>query len=589
MKALERCLASCLAVLLAIVAPAHAQGSSDLRVSARLSTGVVKLGSDVHLIVEVEGAQEATIAAAPKVDDLKIGEFSKGMPEESMVIVNGRRQTYSRKLTWVAPIQPLKKGEFTIPSITVHADGRDLATRELELKVVEDLQGEELGIFEIDAPTQVAEGQPFSLELRFGWDAALDQSINYANLSLPWMGELAGLLELDAPASPQGTSIIELQLNSRDRIRAERAGTKSVNGRTFELLRVRKRYLATRPGKLEFATSHLEFGRITGGGSFFFNTRPTEKEAYYKRFPAFDIDVFKLPEKGRPLDFTGAVGRVSAHASADRRDVDVGDSIKLAVEWTGDANLEFFDPPDLAHMDAFKGFRVYGTTDRKAYDRRTVTYDIAPISPDVHSIPPVPLSVFDPTKKSYVTVDTDPIDIRVRPLKNATGLGPEVGASSTELDIRDIHTRPFESREARRPGTSALLGALLGVPLAWLAARTLVRRRGDPDAPIARARRKARKVLARELTGARKASEETRALCRFLAARSGENEEAWLGRDVVAWSRAEHARLAIGADDARALAALFGDLDERTYAGGDEGLGAARVLELADRLAKGGL
>jgi BatD DUF11 like domain len=581
------------AIVLALASSFRAPASPaapqrQARVSARLSTGVVKLGSDVHLIIEVEGVEDAKIGGLPTVDGLKIGAI-EGPSLSMMEEISGGRRVTSRTLAWSALVRPTRKGDFTIPPVTVRADGRDLATRELELRVVEDLQGEELGFFEIDAPAQVADGQPFTIELRFGWDAALDQSINYANLSLPWMGELAGLVELDAPAAPPGTSIIELQLNSHDRIRAERAGTKPANGRTFELLRVRKRYIATRPGKLEFATSHLEFGRITGGSGFFFNSRPAEKETYYKGFPAFDIDVFKLPEKGRPLDFTGAVGRISAHASADRRDVDVGDSIKLAVEWTGDANLEFFDPPDLARMEAFKGFRVYGTTDRKAYDRRTVTYDIAPISADVHAIPSVALPVFDPTKKSYATVDTDPIDIRVRPLKNAAGLGPEIGASSAELDIRDIHTHAASWSEARAPGTKALLAALFGVPVAWLALRTFVRRRGDPDAPSARARRRARKALARELAAARKASEQTRALCRFLAARSGESEEAWLGRDVVAWSRAEHAGLAVGPDEARGLAALFADLDERAYAGGDEGLDAARMIELADRLAKGGL
>ena len=33
------------------------------------------------------------------------------------------------------------------------------------------------------------------------------------------------------------------------------------------------------------------------------------------------------------------------------RDVDAGDSIKLSVEWSGDGNLDFFDPPDLARIE----------------------------------------------------------------------------------------------------------------------------------------------------------------------------------------------------------------------------------------------
>jgi hypothetical protein len=578
--------AASMALALAVtIGAVFAQSASQIRVSARMSSGVVKLGSDVRLIVQLEGANAGTISPPPAVDGLKIGAFGQASTEEQVSIGFGR-QTVTRTFTWRADVNPQRTGDFTIPSITVHADGRDLATRELEFRVVEDLKGEGFGLFEVDVPTQVVEGQPFTLELRFGWDSALDQNLNYANLSLPWLGELAGLVELDAPASAPGASYVELNLNSRERIRAERVGPVTQNGRTFQVLRVRKRYIASRPGKLEFPTSHFEFGQIGERG--FFDTRPPVHDTYFKRFPAFDVEVVKLPEKDRPLDFSGAVGHISAHASADRRDVDAGDSIKLAVEWTGDGNLEFFDPPDPAHIDAFKSFRVYGTTDRKAFDRRTVTYDLAPITADVHTIPPVPLRAYDPTKKAYVTIETDPIEIHVRPLKGASGLEAEPTKTSTELDIRDIQTRAIVGATPR-PGTTWVVAALLGAPLAWLGARTWVRRRGDPDAPRARLRRSARKRFARELAAAKTAREQSRALYRFLAARSGESEEAWLGRDVLAWSRAEHDGVALAPDDARELADVIARLDERTYARGDESLDAAALLETADRAAKGGL
>ena len=44
--------------------------------------------------------------------------------------------------------------------------------------------------------------QPFTLELTFGWDDGLRQRINWANLSLPWWGQLPGALENAAPPFP---------------------------------------------------------------------------------------------------------------------------------------------------------------------------------------------------------------------------------------------------------------------------------------------------------------------------------------------------------------------------------------------------
>jgi len=286
MNALRHSIATLIA-LAALPGAAFAQSQAQLRVSAHMSSGVVKLGSALSLIVDVEGANEATIAPAPHVDGLNIAPF--GDPSTNTFFSIGRGgQTVTHSFTWHAEVAPQKTGAFTIPSITVHADGRDLATRELEFRVVEDIKGEEFGLFEVDVPTQVVEGQPFALELRFGWDSALDQKLNYANLSLPWLGEIAGLVELDAPASAPGASYVELNLNSRERIRAERIGPVTQNGRTFQVLRVRKRYIASRPGKLEFATSHFEFGQIAERNIF--DTRPPVRDTYFKRFPAFDVE-----------------------------------------------------------------------------------------------------------------------------------------------------------------------------------------------------------------------------------------------------------------------------------------------------------
>src|SRR6185436_10278309 len=105
---------------------------------------------------------------------------------------------------------------------------------ELSLKVVDDLKGEELGYFRIDAPAQIVEGQPFVLEMRFGYDKALGEigeKVNYLNLMLPWLDQLPGLLELDPPAPTAGAGIVSpIGLNQRGTTRAERIASVTENG-----------------------------------------------------------------------------------------------------------------------------------------------------------------------------------------------------------------------------------------------------------------------------------------------------------------------------------------------------------------------
>ncbi len=578
---------------IALSALASAQRAPEVK--ARFDPGVVKLGSAAHLFVEVENAQTGDIPALPQVQGLRFGAIGPFGTSSYTEIVNGRVSSRF-SITWRIPVQPLEKGEFAVPPFTVRADGRDLTTRELRLRVVEDLKGEELGLLEIDAPKEVWQGQPFIVEIRVGFEAGISGRLNYYNLVLPWLDELGGLVELDGPPIPTGKSPGKIYLNSRHGLEVESHGQRKVGESTFLLMRVRKRFVATRSGTLTFPTSHFEFGRKQDSLTSIFN-RGGEEFVYYKRSPPFDVLVKPVPEEERPLDWSGAVGHVEVNAIADRRDVVAGDSIKLTVEWTGDANLEFFDEPDPARLDAFRSFRVYGTQDRKTWDRRSVTYDLAPIDPAVTEIPGVPLSVFDTRSGRYAIVSTKPIPIRVRPLEGATGLAAAATAGGTTVDLRDIQTRDAGGGDlAARvaPAGRMLAGLTVAIVAGWLALRAWVRRRGDPDAPRARARRRARRELERALRTARTPAEQARAVHAFLAARTGETPEAWTGRDPVRWSSAhpeDAPKLELNA--AQELAGLFARLDAAIWggaAGGNDGKVEDReVLALADRVAAGGL
>jgi hypothetical protein len=545
---------------------------------------VAKLGSTVSVEVVVAGVKDARLADVPRVDGLAV----EGVAGPSVSVSqewSNRRRTISRSISWKVVLRPAAVGEYTIPPMRLTVDGGDLFTRELTLKVVADMHGMELGYLELaERPERVHEGQPFVVDLRLGWDLGIDQKVNMANLVLPWWGELPGTLEVDSPTAATRSKLIQVNLNSSGRIDVRDLGRQEVRGRPFRVLQLRRTFVATRPGPLSFPESFLEFGFV---GSGFFDTR---KETYHVGFPAFELEVAPLPEEGRPLDFSGAVGSVRALASVDRRDVDAGDSIKLSVEWFGDANLEFVEPPDPSRMEAFDRFRLYGTTDRFSGDRRRVVYDLAPISAEVTEIPALPLSVFDPAAGAYTTVATEPIAIRVRALENASALAAAEGSNARTLALTDIQTAPERSSAARGPGAGAIGAAALSVVLAWLVARAAVRRGGDPDSERARARRGACRRLARDLRDAPSAGRQAAAVHRFLAARTGRAPEAWEGGDPVAFVR----RLAVEQagpppeDGARELADVLEELEVRHWNGDDAPLEVARLIATAQRAMEGG-
>lgn len=575
------------ALLLALL-PAFALAQRAPTVKARIDPVTIKLGGQGVLVVEIENAQVGEIAALPAVDGLRFGAIGPAAQSRFMSNVNGR-VTNVVSLTWRIAVQPLKAGEFVIPPFVVRADGQDVSTRELRVIAAEDFRGDELGLLEIDAPKEVWQGEPFTLEIRVGFDVSIEGRLNYHDLVLPWLGEFGGLLEREDVTIPSGRSAGTILLNSREKLEVESLGTRKVGNANFFVLRARKRFVATRPGTLTFPESHFEFGRRTdsfqrlmGGNTGDFSN--------FKRAPAFAIEVKAIPEDGRPLDWSGAVGKFEVAAVADRRDVDAGDSIKLTVEWTGEGNLEFFDAPDLKRVDGFEPFRIYATDDnRKTPVRRSVTYDVVPIEASTKEIPPVPLRVFDTSTGRYEVVATKPIPIQVRPRAGATGLSSPTTAATTSADLRDIQTDPASGGVPSAPGGGALALVATGTFAGWIALRTAVRRRGDPDAPRARARRRAKRELERALRSARTPEEQMSAVHAFLAARSGETPEAWAGRDPVRWSR-EHGGARLEPAAARDLGLLLARLDAAIWGGaGASKVEERDVLALADRVAAGGL
>lgn len=559
---------------------AAAQRRAEAQVRAYLSSGVVRLGDRTTLIVSVENASSAELRELPTVEGLSIGPIPA--PSDRFEFRSNRQgQTVSR--TWAVPLHPAAVGEFVVPPLELLVDGAPTRTNELRLNVVADLRGEELGFIEVrPSSRKVVVGQPFALELVFGFDNAIAEQTNYGNLALSWWGSLPGLLENDAPPSA-GARKLKLSLNDRDSIEVEAVDPqRELRGRKFVTLRLRRSYTPTRTGTIEFPVSFFEFGEVIERRDFF-RTERQKGETYFARAPEFTVEVVPLPEAGRPVDYSGAIGKLAASATAQPRDVDAGESIKLRVEWSGEGNLEFFTAPDPSRLEAFRDFRVYGKTEEKGFDRRVVVYDLAPLSSQVRAIPPLPLSVYDPQESRYTSVQTAPIEIRVRPLEGVSGLGVNEGRERFDEDLRDIVARAPAPTRARALGPAWVAGLGAAVPLGWLALRVLVRRRYDPDAPRERARRRARSQLRKALSKAKAPREQLVALHHFLAARTNRAPQAWEGlkaREALAPSQGERAR---------ALEECVEQLERAVWGGQGGALDNARIESAVDEAVRGGL
>lgn len=562
--------------------PAAAQGSGENPVSANLREGVLRFGASTTLTLVVTSAQPVRVFTPTPPEGVDLIGPSGPSVSNQLTIVQGRRSSLTQQ-TWRWQVRPTRTGEFAIPPVVVELDGRRYESGPLQLVVVEDIAGAAQGFLELSAPAErVVEGQPFGLEVLFGWDASLART-NYASLSLPWWESLSGVLQERIPPARDAGSVV---VNGQHQVPIDAVSDVVREGRPYKAYRLRLELVATRPGPLELAGNFLEYAEVEQ--DFFGGSR--KLASAFARGSDLKLEVRELPTEGQPFDFGGAIGNLAVRASADTRAVRVGESIKLTVDWTGNGNLAYFEAPDPRRLAAFAGFRCFGWVEEKVPGRRRVVYDLAPLSADVDQIPPLELPLFDPESWSYTRLATAPIPLQVEPL--APGLEDEEPKSQARTEVHGIRQTPFSDADiggSRAPRNSALATVAGAVVLSWFALRTAARRGGvDPGARPERRRRRALSQLQGALVQSLDPEGDLAAWVDFAAARSGEEREAWIGRDVRAWAENSPAGQRLSPYVVEELVQTAKALEGAAY-GGLERVPRAKLLERARGLLEEGL
>ena len=133
---------------------------------------------------------------------------------------------------------------------------------------------------------------------------------------------------------------------------------------------------------------------------------------------AKSINVKPLPEKGKPENFTGAVGNFDFTVKASKTQLKAGESLDLVVTASGNGNLKLFQLPKPEFPNAFEVFdpqhkEEVNTPLTGMTGKISDTYTIIPQFKGNYTIKPQTFSYFDLNSNSYKTVTSEPIEITV--------------------------------------------------------------------------------------------------------------------------------------------------------------------------------
>ncbi|MBR4805093.1 MAG: protein BatD [Bacteroidales bacterium] len=129
------------------------------------------------------------------------------------------------------------------------------------------------------------------------------------------------------------------------------------------------------------------------------------------------IHVSELPG-GAPESFGGGVGKLSMTARLTKDSLKSNEAASLIVELSGSGNLNLIEAPkvelpqDFEKYDA-KSTNNFSNTAEGAVGKKVYEYPFIPRADGTYTIPSIEYSYFDLNQRRYVTLHTEPIEVKV--------------------------------------------------------------------------------------------------------------------------------------------------------------------------------
>ncbi|MFZ4520769.1 MAG: BatD family protein [Bacteroidales bacterium] len=189
----------------------------------------------------------------------------------------------------------------------------------------------------------------------------------------------------------------------------------------------------------------------------FFNSGVANVEKNLKSNPIV-VNVQPLPEAGKPADFSGAVGSFTFHSEVDKTRLKTNEAVTLKCTVSGRGNIQLIDrmnvtfPPDFESYDP-KITSDIQTTAAGISGNQVFEYLLIPRKPGKFSIKPITFSYFDLEKRRFITLTSPEFSLDVEKGSGEAGnVQTYSGANKEEIkyigsDIRHIRDNSFRLME----------------------------------------------------------------------------------------------------------------------------------------------
>lgn len=340
--------------------------------------------------------------------------------QSSVQIVNGV-STSTSSITFTYILMATAEGDFTIPGATITADGNQMVSNSVHIKVLPADQavgagssggsGQQSSVSRSSSGSSVS-NQDLFIAATANKTTVYEQEAFLLTYKIYTLVDLRGFDNVKLPDF-KGFHSQEVELPSGRKWSLEHYKGRNYQTtvyRQFVLFPQQSGKLTIEPARFDASIAKATqvsdpFEAFFNGGSNYIEVKKTLTT------PTINIDVKSLPA-GKPADFSGGVGEFSISSSINSTDVKTNDAVTIKLVISGTGNLKLVGDPEIKFPDDFEVYdpkvdNKFRLTSAGLSGSKVIEYLAIPRNAGTFKIPAVKFSYFDIKSRSYKTLTTE--------------------------------------------------------------------------------------------------------------------------------------------------------------------------------------
>lgn len=441
---MKRFLSAIISLLLSSVV-VFAQTSIDVQ-----APNLVEVGEQFQITFSIEGENSPSDFSWNQGSDFDLVWGPQRGSSVSTTIVNGKR-TRTSQTSYTYIVTAKRAGKFNVPQASATLSGSKIVSRQAVIEVVaggassggQGGSASQQGSGSGSQSGQVSSDDLF-MRLNFSKTSAVVGEIIKANLKLYSRVNIAGFENAKLPIFNGFWNQQQIPDNiefTRENYQGSMYYVATI--RSYTLIPQQAGDLVVEPSELVCLVN--ERVSRNSSRSIFDDFFQDDYRTIRKRVttPSVTVHVKALPS-GAPASFCGGVGNFSISARLTKDSLKTHDAGSLVITVSGTGNISMLETPKVSLPLDFESYDIKVTDETGGDKSRTsgskvFEYPFIPRSAGEFTIEPVEYSYYDISSRKYVTVHTDPMNIRVEKGNEKEVSGPDQMLQSTaRKSVRDL-------------------------------------------------------------------------------------------------------------------------------------------------------